>query len=174
MIAADVLTLLPRRSTLAQLVAGRRPALPRRQPLIVDAVCELLVLHRDHRDAAADLALEGLPEKDLRAAVATTVITAADIAENIARIDQEVDRRLHVIGADLIGEISNPLTVAVHTETIGSILSRIARLATEVLDHGDSTVHLPAALELEALPSVMRPYVTSSLAVAADLPTRSL
>ncbi len=151
MTAPEVLLLLPGRSTLAQLVAGKGPALPQRQPRISDAVRDLLALHRDHRDAAADLALEGLPEKDLRAALATTHATAADIADNIARIDDEVDKRLHSAGGDLIDAITHPSTVPIHTETIGSILSRIARLTVEILDHSDSRVHLPAALELEAL-----------------------
>ncbi len=150
MTRADMLPLLPSGEMLATLLAGR-PVPTHRHPQIVDAVQELIRLHRAHRTALADLALEGLAEPALRQSATAAVTAAADIEAIVVAVDIVVAARLHT---DHPGTVPTPFAAApcpVHTETVGAILSRAALLAGEIHEHSEGREHLPAAAALDSL-----------------------
>ncbi|MGW5569816.1 hypothetical protein ACWEVD_01330 [Nocardia thailandica] len=150
MTRADMLPLLPSGEMLATLLAGR-PVPAHRHPQLVDAVHELIRLHHAHRAALADLALEGLPELALRQAATAAVTAAADIEATVDAIDTVVAARLRT---DHPGTAPTPFAAApcpVHTETVGAVLSRAARLAGKIHEHSDGREHLPAAAAIDSL-----------------------
>lgn len=137
--------ILPSVTTLLNILVHPDQVPPHRRPELVTALRELHELHRLHRSATGDLAIEGLSPAAVSEAAETASVAAAEITECVAVIDIEISRRLTAMAV-----VPDP-TAPRHSESVGSVFSRMVGLWIEVDDHRDGTETLPAARQLAEL-----------------------